>query len=196
LGIYEVIMMSEDKKVRVFGIVGSPRRGGNTETLVDEVLRGAMEAGGHTEKAVLSEMDVRPCRACDACHSSGRCVIEDDMTLLLERMKDNRVWVLGTPVYWWGPTAQMKAFIDRWYGIDRAFFRGRGVILVVPSSGGSIYARQTVEMLESIIPYLQMEHVRTIQAPGTSGPGSVRSDARMLKAAWTAGHEAVKKLGG
>jgi len=183
-------------EARVLGIVGSPRRGGNTETLVDEVLRGAMEAGGHTEKAVLSEMNVQPCKACDACSRVGHCVIEDDMAGLLEKMRGSRVWVLGTPVYWWGPTAQMKAFIDRWYGIDRAIFRGRGVILVVPSGGGSIYARQTLEMLESIIPYLQMEHVRTIQAPGTSGPGSVRSDARIMKAAWTAGHEAVKKLGG
>jgi len=189
-------MMSEDKKVRVLGIVGSPRRGGNTETLVDEVLLGAEEAGGKTEKAILNEVEVNPCQACDKCYKDGGCVHDDDLEAIIKTMKESEIWVLGTPVYWWGPTAQMKAFIDRWYGIERAVFRGRGVILVVPSSGGSVYAKQTVEIFESIIPYLEMEHVRTIQAPGTSGPGSVRSDARMMKAAWTAGHEAVKKLGG
>ena len=196
MGIYEVIMMSEDKKVRVLGIVGSPRRGGNTETLVDEVLLGAEEAGGMTEKVILTEVEVNPCQACDKCYTDGGCVHDDDLEAIIKTMKESEIWVLGTPVYWWGPTAQMKAFIDRWYGIERAVFRGRGVILVVPSSGGSVYAKQTVEIFESIIPYLEMEHVRTIQAPGTSGPGSVRSDARMMKAAWTAGHEAVKKLGG
>lgn len=196
MGIYEVIMMSEDKKVRVLGIVGSPRRGGNTETLVDEVLLGAEEAGGKTEKVILNEVEVNPCQACDKCYKDGGCVHDDDLEAIIKTMKESEIWVLGTPVYWWGPTAQMKAFIDRWYGIERAVFRGRGVILVVPSSGGSVYAKQTVEIFESIIPYLEMEHVRTIQAPGTSGPGSVRSDARMMKAAWTAGHEAVKKLGG
>ena len=184
-------MMSESE-VRVLGVVGSPRRGGNTETLVDEVLRGAEEAGAQTEKAVLSEMNVQPCRACDACNRTGRCVIEDDMVALLERMKGSRVWVLGTPVYWWGPTAQMKAFIDRWYGIDRAVFRGRGVLLVVPSGGGSSYARQTIDMLESIIPYLGMRHIATLQAPGTSGLGSVKRDKALMSRAWTIGRDAVK----
>ena len=194
MGIYEVIMMNEDKKVRVLGIVGSPRRGGNTETLVDEVLRGAMEAGGHTEKAVLSEMNVQPCKACDACSRVGHCVIEDDMAGLLEKMRGSRVWVLGTPVYWWGPTAQMKAFIDRWYGIDRAVFRGRGVVLIVPSGGGSRYAKLTVEMFESIIPYLGMRHIATLQAPGTSGPGSVKRNEALMNKARTTGREAVKEL--
>ena len=184
--------MMSGTEARVLGVVGSPRRGGNTETLVDEVLRGAAEAGAQTEKAVLSEMNVQPCRACDACSRLGSCVIEDDMVALLEKMKASRVWVLGTPVYWWGPTAWMKAFIDRWYGVDRAMFRGRGVVLVVPSGGGSSYARQTVEMLESIVPYLGMKHIRTIVAPGTSGPGSVKQNEALMKKAWVTGREAVK----
>ncbi len=193
MGICEDIMMI-GTEARVLGVVGSPRRGGNTETLVDEVLRGAEEEGGHTEKAVLSEMNVQPCRACDACSRLGRCVIEDDMAALLENMKASRVWVLGTPVYWWGPTAQMKAFIDRWYGVDRATFRGKGIVLVVPSGGGAIYARQTVEMLESIIPYLGMRHIRTIQAPGTSGPGSVNRNEALMNRVRATGREAVKGI--
>lgn len=186
--------MVEEEKTRVLGIVGSPRRGGNTETLVDEVLRGAEDAGGRAEKAFLSEMNVQPCRACDACRRTGLCVIEDDMATLLEKMKASSVWVLGTPVYWWGPTAQMKAFIDRWYGVGRAVFRGRGIVLVVPSGGGSIYARQTVEMLESIVPYLGMKHIRTIQAPGTSGPGSVKRNEALMSKARATGREAVKGI--
>jgi len=186
--------MMSGTEARVLGVVGSPRRGGNTETLVDEVLTGAMETGAHTDKATLSELNVQPCRACDACSRVGHCVVEDDMAALLERMKASRVWVLGTPVYWWGPTAWMKAFIDRWYGVDRAMFRGRGVVLVVPSGGGSSYARQTVEMLESIVPYLGMKHIRTIQAPGMSGPGSVKRNEALMNRARTTGREAVKDL--
>lgn len=59
---------------RMLGIVGSPRRGGNTETLVDEVLRGAEESGVLTEKIILSEQRIAPCRACQACWTSGKCV--------------------------------------------------------------------------------------------------------------------------
>jgi multimeric flavodoxin WrbA len=183
--------MSETKAL---GIVGSPRRGANTETLVDEVLRGAEEAGATVKKLVLGEMDIRPCRACNGCRGTNRCVIDDDFASALERMGECGVWVLGTPVYWWGPTAQMKAFIDRWYGVERALFRGKRIVLAVSSGGGQSYSRLTVEMLESIIPYMGMRHLATLQAPGTSGPGSARRDAALMRRAWSAGQRAV--LGG
>ena len=183
--------MSENK---VLGIVGSPRRGANTETLIDQVLKGAMEAGAAAEKLVLSEMNIQPCRACNACHDAGKCVIDDDFASTLEKMKDSHVWVLGTPVYWWGPTAQMKAFIDRWYGVERTLFRGKRIILAVSSGGGSSYSRLTVDMLESIIPYLGMKHIATLKAPGTSGPDSVKRNMSLINTAWTTGNEAVKDL--
>ena len=181
-------------KTKALGIVGSPRRGANTDTLVEQVLKGATEAGAVAEKLLLGEMNIQPCRACNACQNTGRCVIEDDFASTLEKMKESDVWVLGTPVYWWGPTAQMKAFIDRWYGVDRAVFRGKRVVLVVPSGGGSYYARQTVEMLESIIPYLGMRHVATLQTPGTSGPDSARRNTSLMSKARETGIEVVKGL--
>ena len=184
-------MVSETKAL---GIVGSPRRGANTETLVDEVLRGAAEAGAAVEKLILSEMDIRPCRACNGCRGTNMCVIEDDFASVLGRMGESAVWVLGTPVYWWGPTAQMKAFIDRWYGVERSLFRGKRVVLAVPSGGGSSYSRLTVEMLESIIPYLGMSHVATLRAAGTSGPDSVKRDRALSDKARAAGREAVEGL--
>ena len=183
--------MREHPKICVLGVLGSPRRRGNTETLMDELLRGAEEAGAFIEKIVLSEMDVKPCRACDACRNTGSCIIDDDMTVILDKMSTSQVWIIGTPVYWWGPTAWMKAFIDRWYGVDRKVFRDKGIVLIVPSGGGSQYAKYTVLMLESIIPYLGMKHIRTIQAPGSSIPGAVKSKVSLMKEAWTTGYDLV-----
>lgn len=88
-------------KVSVLGVAGSPRRGGNTETLLDEVLRGVIEAGAVTEKVVLSQSNVGPCRACNACSRTGTCIQNDDMAAIVEKMKGSRIWVLATPVYWW-----------------------------------------------------------------------------------------------
>ena len=99
----------------MLGIVGSPRRGGNTEILVDEILAGAEEAVGNIEKVILNEMNINPCRACNSCYKTGKCVQDDDMSSLFEKMEQSDVWILGTPIYWWGPTAQFKAFLDRWY---------------------------------------------------------------------------------
>lgn len=179
------------KEKKVLGIVGSPRKGANTDTLVEQVLKGASEKGVSIEKLVLSEMDIKPCTACDACKNTKKCVIADDFASILEKMKESSVWVLGTPVYWWGPTAQMKAFIDRWYGVDRSVFRGKGIVLVVPSGGGSYYARQTVEMLEAIIPYLGMRHIATLQT-GTSGRDSANKDTSLMNKAQRIGGEAVQ----
>jgi len=178
-------------ETRALGIVGSPRRGGNTETLVDEALRGASEAGASTEKVILSELDIHPCTACNACSRTGSCVFDDGIASVLEKMKESGVWVLGTPVYWWGPTAQMKAFIDRWYGVDRALFRGKRVILVVPSGGGASYSDATVEMLESIVPYLGMRHLGTLRAPGSSGTGSARGNKALMERARSMGYSAT-----
>lgn len=186
-------MNSTDDRVRVLGIVGSPRRGGNTEALVDEVLRGAQEAGAQVEKVILSKLDIGPCRACDACRKTGECVQRDDMLSLLEQMAHSQVWVLGTPVYWWGPSAQLKTFVDRWYGARQAVtFGGRKVILAVPL--GDTYtgtARHTVGMLRDALDYLSMEHLATVLAPGTSRRGEVREHADVLVAAHRAGYEAV-----
>jgi multimeric flavodoxin WrbA len=90
-----------------------PAKRRDSETILDEVLRGAVEAGATSEKVVLSDFNVRPCRACNACSRTRVCIQDDDMAMIVEKMDASRIWVLTTPVYWWGPTAQMKTFIDR-----------------------------------------------------------------------------------
>jgi multimeric flavodoxin WrbA len=182
----------EASRKRALGIVGSPRRGGNTEILVDEVLRGAEEVGALTEKVILNELDIAPCQACNACRKTGQCAQRDDMPALLERMEHSQVWVLGTPVYWWGPTAQFKAFLDRWYGAERAVFAGRRVILAIPLGGSASLARHTVGMLTDVLDYLRTEIVATVLAPGASSPGAVRRYADVLAEARRAGREAIE----
>ena len=189
-------MPKDANQERVLGIVGSPRRRGNTETLVDEVLRGAEEAGALVEKVILSELGIGPCRACDACLKTGECEQRDGMPTLLEQMERSQVWVLGTPIYWWGPTAQFKAFIDRWRpaGAGRIVtFKGRRVILIIPledTDAGT--ARHTIGMLTDMLDYLKMELFTTVVAPGVLHRGEVREHPDVLAQARRAGQEAVE----
>jgi multimeric flavodoxin WrbA len=179
----------------VLGIIGSPRRGGNTEILVDEVLAGAAEAGAATEKVTLSKLDIGPCRACDACGKLGKCIQQDDLPTLLEQMEQSQVWVLGTPVYYWGPTAQFKAFVDRWYGAGKVVaFEDKRVILTIPLGSSDTYdARHTVGMLEDALAWQKSELLATILAPGVFERGTVRDHPNVLAAAHQAGRDAVKK---
>ncbi|RDE11584.1 MAG: hypothetical protein C4K49_11635 [Candidatus Thorarchaeota archaeon] len=184
-------MAERTVSVRVLGIVGSPRRGGNTEALVDEVLAGAEEKGAATEKVILSELDISPCKACDRC-LKGVCAQKDDMKGLLDRMQKSHVWVLGTPVYWWGPTAQFKAFLDRWYGAKKVKFKGRPVVVTIAlGATSSEVARHTIGMLTDSLNYLAMNIVDTIVAAGVQERGEVRSLPRVLARARRAGTKAA-----
>ncbi len=182
-----------EERVRVLGIVGSPRRGGNTEVLVDEVLAGASAAGAMVEKVVLNELDIRPCQACNGCAKTGQCVQKDDMAAVLKQMEGSQVWVMGTPVYWWGPSAQFKAFMDRWYGA-RGFRRGKQrVVLTIPLGGGTQTARHTVGMFEDALAYLSIPITATIVAPNVYDRGAVRASTGVLQAAREAGRKAVQE---
>jgi multimeric flavodoxin WrbA len=185
--------LTSDTKITVLGIVGSPRHGGNTEILVDTVLKGAKEAGALTKIINLNEMKLTPCQSCNACRKTRICIQDDDMSTLLELMQKSQVWVLGTPIYWWGPTAQFKAFIDRWYSVRSSDFNGRKIILAISMGGGSThYARHTVGMLTDICQYLDMDLVATILAPGASGLGDVRSHETVITTALKTGRDVVQ----
>ena len=189
-------MIKVSQPPRVIGFVGSPRRNGNTEILVDEVLKGAKDAGSATSKVILDTLDIRPCKGCFACDKTGVCVQKDDMSGLVEQMKTSQVWVLGTPIYWWGPSAQFKAFLDRWVSISREHIRGKRVVLTIPMGGGSeSYARHTVGMLHDVFDYLGIQHVATILAPGFGRRGEVKTAKTILGSARQAGKNAVTSFG-
>ena len=109
-----------------------------------------------------------------------------------KKMQHSQVWVLGTPIYWWGPTSQFKAFLDRWYSVSQVMFQGRKVVLAIPLGGGSeSYARHTVGMLTDVLSYLGMEHSATILAPGSNGRSTVKERPYILEAARDAGRMAA-----
>ncbi len=99
--------------MNVLAISSSPRKGGNSDVLCDEFLKGAAEAGHKTQKIRLAEKTITPCAACYGCGTSHVCVRKDDMAEVLEALKAAEVIVLASPVYFYSVCAQMKTMIDR-----------------------------------------------------------------------------------
>lgn len=100
------------KKVLILS--GSPRKGGNSDILCDEFARGATEAGHEVEKVRVAAKEIHPCIACYHCRDNGgKCVFQDDMTEVMQKMIDADVLVLASPVYFYSIDAQLKAVIDR-----------------------------------------------------------------------------------
>lgn len=109
-------------------ISGSPRKGGNSDLLCDEFMKGAIDGGNEAEKIFLRDKKVAPCNACYYCtQSGGQCAIKDDMAEILDKMQAADVIVMSSPVYFYSIDAQMKALIDRcvarWTNIpDKEFY--------------------------------------------------------------------------
>ncbi|MEG3056021.1 MAG: flavodoxin family protein [Methanoculleus sp.] len=99
--------------IKVLGISGSPRRHGNTETLLDAVLDGARDAGAEVEKIILRTLDYASCQGCNACHRTGVCIIEDEITPVFEAIARADILIVASPIYSMGITAELKGLIDR-----------------------------------------------------------------------------------
>jgi len=99
--------------MRVLAILGSPRRGGNTELLLDEALRGAHEHGDACEKVVLRDLKIRPCLEIYQCAKAGICAIQDDMQALFGKITEAERLIIASPIFFYSVSALTKAMIDR-----------------------------------------------------------------------------------
>jgi len=99
--------------MKVLGLFGSPRRGGNTDLLLEEMLKGAQSQGAKIEKIFLSEYDISGCRECRSCEATGNCVIQDQMQEIYPRLMAADYIILASPIFFYGVTAQAKRMIDR-----------------------------------------------------------------------------------
>jgi multimeric flavodoxin WrbA len=148
---------------------------------------------------MIGDVEIAPCKACAACRKAGRCVQKDDWPSLLEKMEASGIWVLGTPVYWWGPSAQLKAFVDRWYSRaaepwQQETFQGRRVILAVPMGDtDSKTGRHVVGMFQDTLDYIGANLFATVMAPGAYDKGDINDNPEVLEAARRAGADAVTR---
>jgi len=179
---------------RVLGISGSPRAGGNTETLVERVLSAAAAEGAETRLFSLAGKTIAPCRDCRKCTTEQPyCVQSDDMQELYDLLLWADAVLFGTPVYMGGMTAQLKAVFDRarplWL-MDNALSRK---VAAAVSVGGGRWGAQ--ELAIQSVYHSAMNHGMLI-AGGASLPygnwevcgvagaaGEIRADKEALKAA-------------
>jgi len=99
--------------MRVCGIVGSPKKNGNVDILVSQVLKGASLRGAKTGKLYLNDMHIRPCQSCGVDPQPKHCLFDDDMNQVYAALETCDAIVLGSPVYFDTVSAQTKLMIDR-----------------------------------------------------------------------------------
>jgi multimeric flavodoxin WrbA len=179
---------------KILAVVGSPRKGGNTDLLVSRIAEGARAADAQVEVVRLGELRIRECDGCHACWKGRPCSKKDDMLAIYPKIDASEAIVFGTPVYWYGPTALMKAFIDRFVYFNcernRPLIRGkRAVVAVVLEETHKQTWRPVVEFFEKSLAYLEMKPAGTIIVPGVGGKGEILKHPERLEEAYRLGTE-------
>lgn len=133
-------------------ISASPRKGGNSDTLCDQFMKGAKETGNQVDKIRLAKLDIAYCSACYACKTKGHCVKQDDMEQVIAKMRNADVIVLATPVYFYTMCAQMKTMIDRTLGgAQQTGLENKEFYLIATAADGKAAMERTVDGLRGYL---------------------------------------------
>ena len=189
--------------MKVLGLAGSPRRGGNTDLLLSEVMKGAVSRGAEVKTIILNDLNIAPCQHCDACLKKGRCKVEDDMQMIYRELEQADRLVLASPVHFMGVTAQAKAMIDRCQALWARKYK-----LKLPPLGNcrerkglfvSVGGRKAVNGFESalatvksLFKVLDITYVGELVFPGVDEKGAINRYPDALRQAFLAGQKLVE----
>ncbi len=174
--------------MKILGLVGSPRKQGNTDILVTQILEGAAANGNITEKLYLYDLKIEPCVDCRSCkQGSHQCVLKDDMPCVYAKLESADAIVFGTPLYWYGPTAKMKLLLDRLRPyVESKLLKRKKAILVVPSEEGAHACLSLVNMFRDSFKYLEIELLSQVLVKAAE-KGEVAYHPQSLAAAYQVG---------
>jgi multimeric flavodoxin WrbA len=193
--------------VRVLGIAGSPRKNGNTDLLMADLLRGAASKGAETKTVFLRDITLSTCQHCDACLKAGICKIKDDMQGVYMDMQQADVIVMASPVQFTGVTAQMKAMIDRCQSLW-----AKKYVLKIPPLGDkrprkgffiSVGGRQVANlfdpmlvMIKTFFHIIDVTYSGELLFAGIDEKGAIARHPDALQQAFLAGQKLVGEAGG
>ncbi len=181
---------------RILVVMGSPRKGGNSSLLAQQVAAGGQDAGAEVESFHLQDLKVLPCTACEACRDAMEtdCILEDDMRTLLPKIRRADALVIASPVYWFTVSAQTKLFMDRWYalgGPEGYALAGKkaGIVLTYgdsdPFTSGAVNALRT---FQDAFRYVGVEIVGMVYG-SAEGAGEIKQNRELMEKAYQLGRQ-------
>lgn len=186
--------------MKVCGFVGSPKKNGNVDLLVSQVLKGVASQGAETSKIYLNDLHIKPCQSCGKDPHPKHCFFEDDMNQIYKALDTCDAIVLGSPVYFDTVNAQTKLMIDRCnclmpytrradgtYGFERRIEkRKKGVFIAV---AGTEQEFDTIQItVKGFFNWTNSKSFETIlYAHDDDILGSVKNDMGKMNAAFEIG---------
>ena len=191
--------------MKVLGIAGSARRGGNTDRLLAEVMKGAASRGAEVKTIILKGLDLETCRHCDGCIKTGRCVIKDDMQMVYEELEQADRIVLASPIQFMAVTAHMKAMVDRCQALwARKYLlkipplgsepgRKKGLFISVGGTNFTYLFDAALAMVKSLFTVLDITYADELLFRGIDEKGAIDKHPDALKQAFSAGQKLAEE---
>ncbi|GAB4337697.1 MAG: flavodoxin family protein [Candidatus Abyssubacteria bacterium] len=184
--------------MKVIAINGSPRKNGNTATMLREILAGAAENGAQTRFIHLNDLNMKGCQGCLACRENiGQCAYQDDFQDILEELRTCDAVAMGTPIYVFNVTGQFKCFLDRCFCFTeeheelgyRSVLPGGKKFALVTSQGNedADAYRHIVDYLQLLFSFLSGSSIEVITQAATEDKDSARNDATLIARARAVG---------
>ena len=182
--------------MKILGILGSPRRGGNSETLLDKALEGARLQGAETEKIVLNELKFSPCQECDGCRVDGNCVVEDDMQAVYKMVDDADALIVASPIFFGSLSAQTKMMIDRYQCMWIARFvikkvlprkKQKGIFIAAGGIDKGDFFKAARQIVKNFFALLEVKYTGDLFCPEVDKKGDVNKKPKCLKRAFELG---------
>jgi len=190
--------------VRVLGLAGSPRRGGNTDLLLAGVMKGAESKGAETKTIILNKINIHPCQHCDECFKAGICCVKDDMHMVYGEMEKADRIVLASPVHFLGVSAQAKIMIDRcqalWarkYILKRPPLGDRrprkGLFIAVGGMKLANLFECSLATVKALFKVIDVEYAGDLLFKAVDEVGAIKDHPTALKDAFAAGQKLVEE---
>jgi len=178
--------------MKAIGIVGSPRKNGNVDTLVQTVLDGARETGYQITKYNLNEMKYLGCQACGYCKSHDQCKLDDDVSKVLREIAEADAVVFGSPIFFRLFTGQFKLMEDRMYSFIDAGFNsrlrpGKKAIIVTSQGNPDLVVEKAATDFAEALKFLGFEVTEIIRMSNGGAPNAVLERKDLLEKAKSAG---------
>jgi multimeric flavodoxin WrbA len=189
--------------MKVLGLFGSPRRGGNTEILLEEALKGAEGEGAEIERLYVTDLKITPCKECHGCDSTGDCVILDEMQEIYPKLLEADIIILASPIFFYGVTAWAKALIDRsqalWAkkylvkdpSMGKKGKRRKGFFISVGATKGQKVFEGAILTVKYFFDALNAEYTGELLYRGVDGKGEILKHPEALDQAREAGRKLV-----
>lgn len=141
----------------------SPRKGGNSDILCDEFMRGAVKAGHAVEKIFLGNKTINYCTGCSTCSLHGKpCPQKDDMAEILEKMLSADIIIMATPVYFYTMSAQMKTLIDRCCGLYTKIADKEFYFIVTAAEDDKSKMERTIDTFQGFLDCLENPTIKGV----------------------------------